>query len=483
MIIFKYIISILLLITVIFPVQLSAQPGNWSDPVNISNTPGGSILPDMAIGAEEYIHVVWSDDSRLENVWMDDILYTYFDGYIWAEPEQISAYDTTYSYNPRIAMDSQGYPHVVWNHRSIFPDADIYYTTLTDSGWLEPVNLTAETGTAYRPVIGIDSQDNIHVIWSNYNAGQTDIFYRKFNGIEWSPIDTAIITPYYSANIDMQIDSQDNIHIVWRDNAYTAEDIFYSKYDGESWSSPQNISQISALTSDYPSLAIDTSDNPHVVWRQSLGGQFSEIYYNFFDGDNWNEAEDISNLGIRSYLPELFITNQNIQVLLFAVESQFGDPFLNYMYRINSLWTYPDTINGNYPGGMSAIAIDYHDLIHVCFSTGIGGSSNIAYTNNSQFCSIQTEQSNVSVDKFLLSCYPNPFNNSTSISFDLADACYVELLVYDVTGREVAKLVNGFQAAGAYEVAFGGNDLSSGIYFAQMQAGKYNKTVKLFLIK
>ena len=79
--------------------------------------------------------------------------------------------------------------------------------------------------------------------------------------------------------------------------------------------------------------------------------------------------------------------------------------------------------------------------------------------------------------------YPNPFNPSTIISFELRDASFVELVVYDIQGREVARLAEGYYSAGEYEVVFDGSSLSSGIYFARFQAADFQQIEKLLLVK
>ena len=66
--------------------------------------------------------------------------------------------------------------------------------------------------------------------------------------------------------------------------------------------------------------------------------------------------------------------------------------------------------------------------------------------------------------------YPNPFNPSTKISFDIAIPSNVSLKVYDITGQEVATLLNGYQQAGKFEVAFDATGLSSCVYFYTLQA-------------
>ena len=68
----------------------------------------------------------------------------------------------------------------------------------------------------------------------------------------------------------------------------------------------------------------------------------------------------------------------------------------------------------------------------------------------------------------LLPNYPNPFNPSTSIQYALPEASIVYLAVYDVTGKQVAVLADGYQEAGTHEVSFDGRDLASGVYLTRM---------------
>jgi hypothetical protein len=79
--------------------------------------------------------------------------------------------------------------------------------------------------------------------------------------------------------------------------------------------------------------------------------------------------------------------------------------------------------------------------------------------------------------------YPNPFNPSTAIRFDLPLRSFVTLKVYDMIGREVATLVNGFQEAGSHEIKFDASGLPSGIYFYRISTDKFTETKKLVLIK
>ncbi len=84
--------------------------------------------------------------------------------------------------------------------------------------------------------------------------------------------------------------------------------------------------------------------------------------------------------------------------------------------------------------------------------------------------------------------YPNPFNPITTISYALPEVSLVSLLVYDVKGQLVRRLVVAEQPAGYYDVAWNGlddsgNPVSTGIYFCELNAHGFNKTVKMINLK
>ncbi len=78
---------------------------------------------------------------------------------------------------------------------------------------------------------------------------------------------------------------------------------------------------------------------------------------------------------------------------------------------------------------------------------------------------------------------PNPFNPSTVIPYTLPQAAQVNLTVYEVNGRAVNTLVNGWQVAGNHEVSFDAANLASGVYLYRLQAGAYQASGKMVLLK
>ena len=79
--------------------------------------------------------------------------------------------------------------------------------------------------------------------------------------------------------------------------------------------------------------------------------------------------------------------------------------------------------------------------------------------------------------------FPNPFNPSTEISFDLVDAGRVRLSVYDLLGKQVAVLVNSALPAGRHQVAFDGRALPSGIYIYRLSVNGFVSEKKMLLMK
>jgi glucuronoarabinoxylan endo-1,4-beta-xylanase len=79
--------------------------------------------------------------------------------------------------------------------------------------------------------------------------------------------------------------------------------------------------------------------------------------------------------------------------------------------------------------------------------------------------------------------YPNPFNPVTIIRYETSRPGFVSLVVYDVLGREAARLVNGERAPGVHEAVFDAAGLPSGIYVYRLQAGSATQARKMILLR
>ena len=138
-----------------------------------------------------------------------------------------------------------------------------------------------------------------------------------------------------------------------------------------------------------------------------------------------------------------------------------------------------EDLTGISGGAITSCAIEYLGLsggyIYVGTETGGVFRKQIVISSN------EDEQI---VNNFeLKQNYPNPFNPSTTITFSIPTSEFVTLKVYDVLGREVATLVNENLSAGSYSYNFDASNLTSGVYFYKLQAGKYSETKKMILSK
>ncbi len=114
---------------------------------------------------------------------------------------------------------------------------------------------------------------------------------------------------------------------------------------------------------------------------------------------------------------------------------------------------------------------------------GSGSQAGIWNNTGESFAGFSSSATLGTQNCLLDSAYPNPFNPSTVLSFELQTSSGVSLRVYDTAGRLVDTLVEGWQEAGRHEAAFDGSDLASGLYLYHLQAGEQSATGKMMLLK
>lgn len=100
----------------------------------------------------------------------------------------------------------------------------------------------------------------------------------------------------------------------------------------------------------------------------------------------------------------------------------------------------------------------------------------IKYIEESSF---QDNQSNLTISE--LSNYPNPFNPVTNIQFSISKEDFIKLNVYDISGRLIKNLIDGYKTAGNHIITFDGSNLSSGVYFYTLQTSS-NKITNRFIL-
>ncbi len=116
-------------------------------------------------------------------------------------------------------------------------------------------------------------------------------------------------------------------------------------------------------------------------------------------------------------------------------------------------------------------------------------SSNGPFIFNVGVIFLSVDSDNSQPDNFLLyPNFPNPFNPTTTLRYDLPQNSLVNITIYDLNGREVKKLVRSEQVSGNHSLTWNGtNDqgklVSAGVYLYQIQSGEFVQTKKMVLMK
>ena len=79
--------------------------------------------------------------------------------------------------------------------------------------------------------------------------------------------------------------------------------------------------------------------------------------------------------------------------------------------------------------------------------------------------------------------YPNPFNPSTTIRFDVPTRSFVSIKIFDLLGREIETLTNGYRDIGTYAIKWNPEQLPNGPYFYRLTAGNFSTVHKMMLLK
>lgn len=114
-------------------------------------------------------------------------------------------------------------------------------------------------------------------------------------------------------------------------------------------------------------------------------------------------------------------------------------------------------------------------VCHATTPSGLGphGIPTSLDENNSDKSSFEYQTSN----------YPNPFNPTTNIRYNIPKESFVTIKVFDVLGKEIATLINEYKHEGKYEIEFNAVSLTSGIYYYRLQSGDFVQTKKMILLK
>ena len=237
-------------------------------------------------------------------------------------------------------------------------------------------------------------------------------------------------------------------------------------------------------TGHYHTLALD-SEGKVYTWGYNNYGQLG-------DNSTTNSSVPVKVLGVGG-VGEIALP---ITLLSFTAQGQQGNIVLTWQ-------TVSETNNARFLIYCNSVAItsidgagtssephtyEYIDDQIIPGNTYTYILADVSYANEETKYSDRTvtvilPENDIPTEFTLKANYPNPFNPTTAIRYQLSAISEVNLSIYDMNGKKVATLVNGSKLAGYHSVNWDASNISSGIYFYRLQAGDFVDTKKMVFMK
>ncbi len=300
----------------------------WSNATVISDdftdwNTGLSASPDIAIDNNGVIHVGWTDVTP--GPWGSDyeIMYTNYTATGWSNATVISdlyGWNDGQSEGCQIAIDNNNYLHVVWNDETDGEwgtDQEIMYVNYTAAGWSnatcisEYYDSNLNTGDSNNPKLTIDNNENLHVVWSDDTVGEwgadREIMYVNYTATGWSNMsvisdDNTLWNDGSSLVPNIAMENTGNIHVVWSDTTNgewgTDQEIMYSFIGDIEYpniasvsrypSAPGNLDTVNITVHITDNVGVDTvlinsnhTGTPLYYTMDYLSGTIQDGYWNY----------------------------------------------------------------------------------------------------------------------------------------------------------------------------------------------------------
>ena len=252
---------------------------------------------------------------------------------------------------------------------------------------------------------------------------------------------------------------------------------------------------------DWHNAMLHASDLGHYIGDNHMPLHLTRNYNGQYTGQNGVHSRYESSM-IGQYSSQIIYEGDSLQYIDNLPDYVFNIIYDNYIYVDSVLLA--DSIATAFAGNTTSTAY-YNKLWELTKSFTIPLFKSASYkltcliytawvNAGSPVTGVPDDIHNHAVKYELFQNYPNPFNPSTIIKFTIPlqknpllggdfRGGLITLKVYDILGNEIATLVNEEKPAGVYEVEFHSSDLTSGVYFYNLQTGSFTETKKMILIR
>ncbi|MDD5360490.1 MAG: SBBP repeat-containing protein [Ignavibacteria bacterium] len=343
-----------------------------------------------------------------------------------------------------------------------------------------------KSGNIYVTGLSIVSQTGWDFITVKYSGNGDTVWSRTFD------YDHLVNTP-----TAMAIDSLGNIFVTGQsiNNSTNKAYLTVVKYDSTGVLKWYKVYQHDTLNFFDLGMCIgvDKNNNIYVTGYTSNSGSlpdtrdFVTIRYKQNGDTAW--VRNYNGIGNGMDWPRGLTIDRQCNVYVTGLSAGTGGYYSDY-YTIsydslgNTLWSSRYNGSLNYGDTPLSIILDNAQNVIVTGSaceTGTGSDAvTIKYSKN---VGIQNIGETVPVNYLLYQNYPEPFNPSTTIKYALPKNGFVSISVFDITGREITKLVNEMKRAGNYQVLFDGSGFASGVYFYRIVTEDFVQTKRMVMVK
>ena len=422
--------------------------------------------------------------------------------------------------NHKIISDGAQGALIAWNDYKA-GTSDIYaqrVDSLGTASWtLNGVPICTATSFQVQPELTTDGAGGAVVTWIDYrNRTHYDIYAQRVNvagAIQWTTNGVAVCAATGDqGNARITSDGVGGAIIVWQDHRGSSYDIYAQRINASGvvqWTA--NGVAICTATGDqeYSSVMSDGVGGAIIVWQDHRSGTSYDIYAQRINASGvvqWtaNGVAICTATGDQA-LPKLAPdgTNPTSGAIITWQDYSSGSNYDIYAQRVDALGNVLWTTNGvivcaatedqQYP----EIAPSLYNAGTIVWQDGRGGIAG----SEIYAMRVRTDGGTIGVEKPVAKAsvaslnqnVPNPFNPFTRIAFSLAHAGNVTLRIYDVAGRPVRMLVDGWRESGAYSEVWDGRDeigraVASGVYLYRLEmhelgSQRYAETRKMVLLR
>jgi hypothetical protein len=411
----------------------------WLADTRLTNAAENSFINNSSqatASSGDQVHVVWYDfrDGELPEVYYKRST----DGGLQWEADVRFTNDPGSSVNPAIGV-SGNTVHVVWSDDQLGND-EIFYRRSFDGGatWGDAIPLTSHPAISRVPSIAVNGSI-LHIIWRDEREGNSEIYYKRSTdgGTTWSTDTRLTNDPGLSNSTSISV-SGTIVHAAWRDVRNGLAGIYYkrSSDSGDTWGTDELLSNATAgqfFTSISSSLLV-----VHTVWSDSHTGN-AEIYYkrSTDGGISWEADVPLTDDPAVSNVPTITASSSMLHVLWSDARTGARKIYYKQSADDGSTWNTDAQISDNASIPERGYATVSGSTLHVLFNDGRDGNQEIYYKRNPTGNTFSSVGDNDDITTITLS--PNPTSGMINVHTP-SESATRRVLVTDILGQKIIEL-------------------------------------------